>query len=97
MAPVLIVVETAATLARITQNPSVARSAITQLYSFRQMRLVPMDQTLVDEAADIAARFSLKGADSFYVAVAKQLGIPLVTFDGEQLTRPMSIITTIRP
>ncbi len=56
-----------------------------------------MDQALVDAAADVAVRFGLKGADSFYVAVAKQLGIPLVTLDNEQLTRPASIITTIRP
>jgi predicted nucleic acid-binding protein len=97
VAPVLIVVETAATLARITQNASIARSAIAQLYSSQLMRLVPLDQTLIDEAADIAAGFSLRGADAFYVAVAKQLSIPLVSFDSEQLTRPTSIITTVRP
>jgi predicted nucleic acid-binding protein len=61
------------------------------------MHLLPLDQELVDEAAGLAAQFSLKGMDSIYVAVAKRLGIPLVTFDKEQLTRPASIIQTIQP
>jgi predicted nucleic acid-binding protein len=61
------------------------------------MRLVPVDQILVDEAVDLAAQFYLLGADALYVAVAKELSIPLVTFDAEQLTCPAAIITTIRP
>lgn len=97
VAPALLVVEIAGTIARITQNLSVTRGAISQLYSLPHMQLVPMDQAIIDESADIAANFRLKGADCFYVAIAKQLGIPLVTFDGEQLTRPASIITTIHP
>lgn len=97
VAPVLLVVETAATLARITHNQAVARKAAAHLYSFRFMRLLPIDQTLLSEAVDMAVQFSLKGADAFYVAVAKQLGIALVTLDSEQLTRPASAITTISP
>jgi predicted nucleic acid-binding protein len=95
-APTLLAVETAATLSRVTQSSLSGRNALTHLYSFVPMRLVPMDQMLVDTAADIAASFAIRGADSFYVALAHQLGIPLVTFDNEQLTRP-SIISTIRP
>jgi predicted nucleic acid-binding protein len=97
VAPVLLVVETSATIARLTQNPDLARNAVSQLYSFSLMHLLPLDQELVDEAAGLAAQFSLKGMDSIYVAVAKRLGIPLVTFDKEQLTRPASIIQTIQP
>jgi predicted nucleic acid-binding protein len=36
-------------------------------------------------------------ADAFYVAVAKELGIPLVTFDKEQLNRPAGYATTLHP
>lgn len=56
-----------------------------------------MDQAVIDEATDVAITFGLKGADSIYVALAKQLGVPLVTFGNEQLTRPASVIATIRP
>ena len=96
-APLLLVVETSATISRVTQDARAGRAAASQLYSFPLMRLVPMDQLLVDEAVDIAAHFHMRGADSMYVAVAKKLTIPLVTFDQEQLTRPASIISTIRP
>ena len=97
VAPTLLVVETASALARVSSDPSDARSAVAQLYSLAVMRLVPLEQVLVDEAADIAVSFRLKGADSFYVAVARQLDIPLVTFDTEQLTRPAGVIDTIDP
>lgn len=61
------------------------------------MGLVPIDQLLVDEATKLAADLGIRGADSFYVALAKSLGIPLVTFDHEQLARPGSLITAVRP
>src|SRR5262249_21781501 len=97
VSPLLLVLETGATIARVMQNSSVARNAASKLYTFPYLRLVPLDQTLIDEANDIAITFKLKGADSLYVAVAKRLSIPLVTFDREQLIRPTSIITTIKP
>jgi predicted nucleic acid-binding protein len=56
-----------------------------------------MDQSLIEEAAEVAILFGLKAGDALYVAVAQRLNLPLVTFDHEQLTRPTSIITTISP
>jgi predicted nucleic acid-binding protein len=95
--PLLLVVETASAIARVTQNLVAARHAISQLYSFPRIRLIPLDLALIDDAADIAVSFGLRGSDSFYVAVARQLNIPLVSFDHEQLSRPASILATIRP
>jgi predicted nucleic acid-binding protein len=97
VAPHLFVTEVAGAVARLTQDANVARNVVQDLYSFPFMQFIPMDTSLVGEATDTAIQFSLKGADSYYVAVAKQLGIPLVTFDREQLTRPASIIMTIKP
>lgn len=97
ISPVIMAVEIAATVARATQSPVAASQALTQLRLFSQLRLVPLDQILVDDATNIAMNFGLRCADSFYVALAQQLAIPLVTFDQEQLSRPTSIITTIRP
>lgn len=97
VSPLLLVVETASAIARVTQDLLAARHSISQLYSFPRIRLVPLDQLLIDDAADIAVGFGLRSADSFYVAVAKQLNVPLVTFDQEQLTRPASVIATISP
>ncbi|HEY0068923.1 MAG TPA: type II toxin-antitoxin system VapC family toxin [Chloroflexia bacterium] len=97
VAPQMLIPETAGAMVRITQDKNLARTAVSNLYLFPFMRLVPVDHMLVDDAADLAITFRLKGADALYVAVARQLGVPLVTFDREQLTRPASIIATIRP
>jgi predicted nucleic acid-binding protein len=97
VAPLLLVTETASAVSRITGNPLRGHQAATQLYSMPEMRLVQMDQDLVDEATDLAADLRLRGADSYYVAVAKLLALQLVTFDSEQLSRTAPVIATIRP
>lgn len=97
VAPDLLAVEVAGALSRITGHPQVAYQAANQLYVLPFMRIMHLDQGLVNEAMRIAADHALRGADSMYVALAKIEGIPLVTFDNEQLTRPAGIISTIRP
>lgn len=95
--PDLLAVEVAGALSRITGHAQSAYQAANQLYLLPIMRIVHLDQRLVNEAMLIAAAHALRGADSMYVALAKIEGLPLVTFDREQLTRPAGIISTIRP
>lgn len=52
-----------------------------------------MDQPIVQEAARLAADLGVRGADSFYVAVAARLNLPLATLDEDQKTRAASLIT----
>jgi predicted nucleic acid-binding protein len=56
-----------------------------------------MDASLMQEATSIAANLGLRGADAIYVATAKLLNLPLLTWDQEQLTKPAGIIMTIQP
>lgn len=97
LAPLLIVVEVAGALARVTGDANLARTAVLDLHSFPFLDLFPIDQGLVDAAVDIAVTYRLRGADAMYVALAWQLNVPLVTFDREQLSRPVGIISTIKP
>lgn len=101
VAPLIFVIEVASAIARETRppnNPQVdARNAVSRIYSLSIMRLVPMDQTLVDEATDLAADHGIRGADAMFVAVSRQLGLPLVTFDGYQLKQPSSVVVTVKP
>ncbi|HKP53865.1 MAG TPA: PIN domain-containing protein [Chloroflexia bacterium] len=83
VAPVMLTLETAGAVARIAQNQSLAHQITLYMYLLPSLQLVPIDQFLLDEAVDIATTFSLKGPDALYVAVAKQLAIPLMTFDHE--------------
>lgn len=97
VSPILLVTETAATVSRITGLSTRGHLAASGLYAMPEMSLVQIDQALVDEATALAANLGLRGADAYYVAVAKTLGLPLVTFDKEQLSRASSVIETIRP
>ncbi len=97
VAPILFVVEVGAAVSRLTGDPSLAHDAISLVYRSANMILVPVDQDLINESSYLAAELGLRGADSLYVAVAKQAGLPLVSFDKDQLKRPAHLITTIRP
>jgi predicted nucleic acid-binding protein len=96
-APTLIAVEVAASVSRRTGNVTDAHAAAGQLYGLPFVRLAPIDQTLIVEATNLSANLGLRGADAIYVALAKQLGIPLLTLDAEQLIRPAGLIATIQP
>jgi predicted nucleic acid-binding protein len=96
-APTMLAIEIAAAISRRTGSAADAHAAAGQLYALPFVRLAPIDQSLVAEATYLSADLGLRGADAIYVALAKQLGIPLVTFDAEQLTRPVGVIPTIEP
>ncbi len=101
VAPMIFVIEVASAIARQTlppNNPQAdAHKAVSRLYALPIMRLVPIDQALVDEATDLAADHRIRGADALFVALARQLGIPLVTFDKYQLKQPQAVVVTVRP
>ena len=61
------------------------------------MRIIPLDNMLIHLSVDIAANLQLRAADAIYVAVAKQLNIPLVSWDKEQLRKASSLLTTYTP
>ncbi len=93
ISPALLLAEVGGSIARRTGSPSLGKRAITQLERLPGLRLVDMDNKLVREAARLAAELGLRGADSLYVATARQLGIPLVTFDVDQRQRAKARVT----
>ena len=97
LAPTILVIETASGLVRATNRAPVAQRAVHDLTTRSFLRLVPMDQPLVDESVRLAVSCRLRGADAIFVALAWREGVPLVTFDQEQLTRSAGIIAVLRP
>ncbi len=95
--PVLLAIEVAGAVRRQTGSSADSSEAVSGLYALAAMSLVPLDQALVAEAVLLSSRLGLRGPDAVYVAVAKQLAIPLVSLDNEQLTLPSGIIQTIQP
>jgi len=59
--------------------------------------LVPLDQTLAGQAADIAAQHRLRSSDAVYAAVALRFGSTLVTLDQEQRERVAAVIPACLP
>ena len=87
ISPALLLAEVGGAISRRTGEPVLAKRAITQLENLLGLRLVEMDNELVRQAAKLAAELGLRGADSVYVAVARRLDLPLVTFDVDQRER----------
>jgi predicted nucleic acid-binding protein len=51
----------------------------------------------VQKAVDVAINLQLRAGDAIYVALARQLNIPLISWDKEQLQKASTIITTYTP
>jgi predicted nucleic acid-binding protein len=91
ISPSLMLAEVAGAISRRTVH-SLGRKALQELQSLPGLRIVEMNHILVVEVAVLAADFGLRGADSVYVAVAKQLHVPLLTFDVDQRQRAQKIV-----
>jgi predicted nucleic acid-binding protein len=97
VAPVLLLLEVAGAVARRTGQTALAQQAVQYLESFAPLQIVILDTQLGSHAARLAADLHLRGADAACVALAHQLGIPLVTWDAEQQTRSASMVVTHTP
>jgi predicted nucleic acid-binding protein len=95
--PRLFLTEVGGAVARTAQSPDLGRKAIDDVIGNPAIRLIPVDDTLVDLASRLAAELLLRGADAIYVALAERMDIPLVTWDREQLVRAAFVIDVRQP
>lgn len=95
--PILLLAEVAGAIARRTGQPDLAHRAVNHLLRLRALRIVPVDRRLGRDAAQLAADLKLRGADATYVAIARRLNIPLITWDEDQQARAEQTITVYTP
>jgi prevent-host-death family protein len=95
LVPALMPPEVAGALARRLRNGRLARRAVQYLLRLPTLRLVSLDRRLAEDAVGLAADLRLCGADATYVAVARRLRLPLVTWDREQRDRARRAVTTV--
>ena len=95
--PILFLAEVGGGIVRRTGRPRLARTVLNDMLAAPTLHLIPVDEHLARSAADLAIDLRLRGADALYVAVARDLGIPLVTWDLEQRDRAGAVITTVTP
>jgi len=95
--PTLALAEIAGTISRTRQDAAKAQSFTTALSNLPNISLIPLDSSLAEQAAGLAARHGLRGADSVYAAVAEKYDCILISLDKEHLTRLTGIIRVQRP
>lgn len=97
VSPTLLLVEVAGAIARRTGDTRHAQRTIDLLRATPGLRWVALSGETADQAAVLAAGQRLRGADAVYVALAKRLRIPLITWDNEQLSRSGPAIQALAP
>jgi predicted nucleic acid-binding protein len=95
--PTLLLPEVAAAISRGREDDALAREFVAALSRLPHMMLIPLDTTLAQQAADIAAQYRLRGSDAVYAAVALRFGSVLITLDREQRERVSAVLPACDP
>ena len=95
--PTLLLPEVAAAVGRGRDDADLARRFTAKLRKLPHMILIPLDERLAQQAADIAAQYRLRGSDAVYAAVALRFGSTLVTLDQQQRDRVGAVIPARLP
>ena len=85
--PEVVLAEIAAAISRGTGQIALALRLTTALRRVPHFKFVPVEQTLGDLAAEIAARYQIRGCDAVYAALAQQQDAILITLDRQQRER----------
>ncbi|WP_417909451.1 type II toxin-antitoxin system VapC family toxin [Candidatus Electronema sp. PJ] len=95
--PNLVLAEAAGTISRTRQDAGKAQAFAAALSRLPNIFLIPLDSSLAERAASLAAQHGLRGADSVYAAVAKKYDCILISLDNEHLTRLAGVVAVQRP
>jgi predicted nucleic acid-binding protein len=95
--PTLLLPEVAAAVRRGRNDAALARAFVAALSRLPHLVWVPLDDTLAQQAAQVAAQHRLRGSDAVYAAVALRFGSTLVTLDREQKERVAAAMVARRP
>jgi predicted nucleic acid-binding protein len=95
--PTLALVEVAAAMARRTGDDNLAMDAGAALLAMPGLTVHSLDLEASAEAAALASRQRLRGADAVYAATALRHGTTLVTLDDELLARSRHVVDASTP
>lgn len=95
--PTLLVPEVVSAVARATDDSDGALHYARATAALPHLTLVSLTAAVARQAADLAATYRLRGADSVYVAVARRYGTTLVSRDDEQRARGAAVVVCQTP
>lgn len=96
-APTLVLAEVAGAIARQSRDSAGAETGLRFMRAQNWLSIHPLTESQGETAAAIAAQYFLRGADAVYVALARQLGTALVTWDKELLERAAAVVPAFTP
>jgi len=94
--PTLLIAEVSGALARAFDDHEESLAFALAIRNLPNVSLIPLDELLAVSAAELAARYRLRGADAVYAAVAQRHQTVLVTNDRQQLER-LAIVLPVMP
>lgn len=95
--PTLLLVEVAAAVARATNDTGRGIAMAQAVHGLPGQIWITLDDSLTEEAIQLATEHRLRGADAVYAAVARRHGTTLVTWDRQQLNRLQSVLPVLTP
>ena len=96
-APMMLMIELAGAVARLTGNPLEGYRTIRVFRRLPQVQFFALDGHRATTAVAMAAELRLRGADAIYIALARELAVPLLSWDAEQLSRGTRFVATFTP
>ncbi len=97
VAPTFLMIEVAAAVSRQARQSAAGRGAVKSLYYVPAIRWRSPDSASFWAEVEMAADLQLRAGDASYVTLARQLNIPLVSWDREQLQKAGSLVATYTP
>jgi predicted nucleic acid-binding protein len=97
VAPSLLLAEVGGVFYRQSGSRVATRRVLRFILALPRFRLLEIDGRLARRTMLLAATIGLRGADAVYVAVARQQGARLITWDADQHRRANLIITARTP
>jgi predicted nucleic acid-binding protein len=96
-APTLLLAELGGAVARVLDDAHAAQAMVQAVGDLPGQNWVPLDRSLAERAAQLAAESRLRGADAVYATVALWHSAALVTRDRQQLERLEGVLSVLTP
>lgn len=95
--PTLLLAEYSASIARRTNDASLAERLVDLLDTLQGLKLESLTESRARRATRTAAIHRLRGADAVYVALAEETGATLIAWDIEMIQRGAAVAPTLTP
>ncbi|NJL18752.1 MAG: type II toxin-antitoxin system VapC family toxin [Bdellovibrionaceae bacterium] len=92
--PWLTILETGCALARRSRDGAKVMAAVSDLRAIPTLRLLELDNAMLNTSLEHGTRFFLRGADAIYAATARITRTQLITWDQELIERAGGITPT---